>query len=239
MENVFYCEFIQSVGSRHSQEDSATFVVDKGGAGLFVIADGMGGMTAGALASKSITQACEKFFAEYADLTTTSPNLFLSELLKVSNDAVRDNLNGATGGSTILAVLIVGHEIWWLSVGDSVLLLFRDGKLARLNANHSYIDYKTRTFCKAFEHSNILASAVMGKDILYKDIPSSPFRARKNDLLLVSSDGIMDIAPKGLEKIIKTHFLSPGIILRTAVSEILRDYANTADNITSYALRFM
>ena len=40
-------------------------------------------------------------------------------------------------GATLVAAVVIGSALYWVSVGDSLLWVCRDGRLHRLNADHS------------------------------------------------------------------------------------------------------
>ncbi|MBE6413096.1 MAG: hypothetical protein E7035_00915 [Verrucomicrobiaceae bacterium] len=76
-----------------------------------------------------------------------------------------------------------------MSVGDSPLLLFRGGEFIRLNENHSNVFSKD-----VFAHSNLLTSCIRGRCIPMIDYNVEPFVLKKGDFLVISTDGILDIA---------------------------------------------
>lgn len=84
----------------------------------------------------------------------------------------------AYGGTTLLAVWIGAGVIWWISVGDSPLFLWRNRRLLRLNEDHSmraiYLKYISRggmTYEEAMRHGHLLRSAVIGGELTLVDAP--------------------------------------------------------------------
>ena len=93
-------------------------------------------------------------------------------------------------GSTVVVAVISRDGIDWISVGDSPLWLFRDGRLRRLNADHSMapvlaslVAAGRMTAEQAATDSNrhALRSAVMGEEIHLVDVSSQPVAVRKTD----------------------------------------------------------
>jgi protein phosphatase len=118
---------------RDHNEDG--YLVDDG-LGLVAVADGMGGHRGGEVASATALEALHASFAEHGGLR---------DAVVAANDAVLEraradeNLRGM--GTTLTAgvlgddgVLLVGH------VGDSRAYLLRDGELARITTDHSFVE---------------------------------------------------------------------------------------------------
>ena len=133
----------QSLGKRDNQEDSFKLVFqdekDPGSDILMIVADGMGGHAGGEVASKLGCRVFSSNFVSHA--TATRPRPRLEQSLHAANAAVADkiaqnpDLRGM--GCTLIAALKIDDRLSWVSVGDSILFLFRDGKLSRLNVDHS------------------------------------------------------------------------------------------------------
>ena len=131
----------QIQGTRRRQEDS--FAVERFGPDevLAVVADGLGGHPAGDVASR---EAVTEFVAQFKRLHAANektPRQWLQESTLATHEhlramarAQRDLREMAT---TLIALYVRGAEFWAASVGDSYLLLYRDGKLVRLNELHA------------------------------------------------------------------------------------------------------
>ena len=139
--NNSYFDYAQTLGSRKNQEDYIKIRVDVSSKNntryLMVVADGMGGYAAGDLASEL---AAEAFTSNYSfDKYQYSNNLnyALSEANKKIADEVILNTSLRGMGTTLTAASIFDDALTWVSVGDSILWLFRDGKIQRLNDDHS------------------------------------------------------------------------------------------------------
>lgn len=130
-------------GGRDYQEDNfaLTLLAGERSAGdrlLLVLADGMGGHAGGgAVASDTVVQAFWTGFRQAAAEVATN----LRAGVEAANAAVRAKQQSdaalAEMGSTLVAALVPGQRLYWASVGDSGLWLFRAGQLRRLNEDHS------------------------------------------------------------------------------------------------------
>ncbi len=122
----------QHQGARPYQEDSWALRTLRDGSVLAVVADGMGGHAGGAVASRLVADSVVKAVEHGHDL---------ADGLQAANAAVgsgasrRAELAGM--GSTLVAAIVDGDVVRWISVGDSPLFMLSAGKLQRLNADHS------------------------------------------------------------------------------------------------------
>ena len=212
----------QIPGGREYQEDDYGLIErgdpDTDGGEVLLLADGMGGHVSGDTASRMVV----KTFAEtYHDTEGPIPDR-LRACLTAANDALADatdenpELKGM--GSTVVAAVISQHGLDWISVGDSPLWLFRDGKLHRLNADHSMapvlanlvaVGRMTEEEAATDSNRHALRSAVMGDEIHLIDVSSQPIAIRKSDCLLLASDGVMTLEDEEIARIIENNHDAP------------------------------
>lgn len=182
-------------GGRTDQQDSFRLCrLDGEGGWLLLLADGMGGHAAGALASKI---AADTFVAAFRSLRAEGTSLAdaLGGALTRANEAIAaaqrlDPDNSAGMGTTVVAAHLAAGGVSWISVGDSPLWLYRRGELRRLNEDHSLRQFAG----EGAPSGNILQSAVMGEPkIPLVDSHPEPERLEPDDLVLLSSDGILTL----------------------------------------------
>lgn len=186
----------QHQGKRPYQEDSWKLVPLADGSLLAIVADGMGGHAGGAVASKLAVDAFVHAIEQGGGL---------ADGLNDANEAVRVGAEGKpdlTGmGATVVAALVRGDEVRWISVGDSPFYLVTNGTLEQLNADHSMapqIDaLVARGMLTAEEAENhpgrhTLREAVMGDPL--KLIDKGSRRLGPADRLLLCSDGVQTLA---------------------------------------------
>lgn len=128
----------QDTGARKEQQDcfgtSNEETIAKTGL-LAVVADGMGGLSNGAVYSKVAVQAALQSFNTEAP--EKSDEATMLRILKRAREAVSET--GLTdGGTTFIAVLIRNQQLHFVSVGDSRICLMRNGGLIQLNREHVY-----------------------------------------------------------------------------------------------------
>lgn len=130
----------QHIGAREDQQDS--YGVSEPGAYaqtgvMAIVADGMGGLANGRAVSSSLVRTFQEGF-RYAGPGTDAADLLL-DLATRANSGVNQMLQGAErSGSTLVAALIRGGMLHFLTVGDSRIYLYRGGALLQLNREHIY-----------------------------------------------------------------------------------------------------
>ena len=206
----------QIPGGREYQEDDYGLIElgdpDADGSEVLLIADGMGGHVSGDTASRMVVKT---FVEIYHDTDGPIPDR-LRVCLNAANDAlaeaIKENPELVGMGSTVVAAVVSQHGLDWISVGDSPLWLFRDGKLRRLNADHSMapvlanlvaVGRMTEEEAATDPKRHALRSAVMGDEIHMIDVSSQPVAIRKSDRLLLASDGLMTLGDEDIAGILQ------------------------------------
>ncbi len=188
----------QDIGRRDEQQDYCIYselynneVCESGG--IAVVADGMGGYRNG----KNAARAAAKSFLEcYKKNKNGSINKKLTDAMHYANHAV----NGLEeGGSTLICAVVDNWRLYWLSVGDSRIYLYRNGLLRKLNVEHNY---KNRLIRKAEAGEISLCSVMTDKkrhaltsfmgleEITEYDYNDCEFPLLKKDKILLCSDGL-------------------------------------------------
>jgi len=213
----------QIQGAREVQEDSYGVVPRAefagGPADLFlVIADGMGGHAAGEVAS---SLAVNTFAGTFLDSATACDSGRLWDCLEEANRRIGREL-AARGdavegmGTTLLAVLLRGASVRWLSVGDSPLYLVRGNLLQRLNRLHSKATelaekvsagLMTEEEARTDPSRHTLLSALIG-DALYDVDDPPPFGLLAGDILIAATDGIETLTGEEITAVVTS--LHPG-----------------------------
>lgn len=229
-DTVFAASQIQ--GDRPYQEDEfgeASSVI--GGINVpttIILADGMGGHAAGDVASKTAV-------VTFLDVFGNSAGIGTSDRMNVGLTAVNDRLQEIQTeqpdkegmGCTLLAAHLSEEGLWWISVGDSPMWLFRDDKLIRLNADHSMVPVlremvdrgeMTAEDMATDSRRNALRSAVMGDTIELIDIRSEAFEINPHDILILATDGIETLSEEEILLIIEKNSSD----VDTAVKSLLR-----------------
>ena len=209
----------QSQGRREQQEDAVVADFPAGaGMGFAVLSDGMGGHAAGDVASKIVVT---EIFSELKMQSGNPKGLeedisgILQAAVQSANDCVRyhaeTNPETMGMGATLIAPVLLGDRLYWISVGDSPLYLYRDGQLARLNEDHSMlaqINYLVnhgmmeRETAANHPDRHALTSVLIGGEIAKIDCPARPVRVQPNDVILVASDGLQYLSETRIAELV-------------------------------------
>ena len=203
----------QILGRREEQEDYCEVLGD-GGQFLCVLADGMGGHAAGAIAAKL---AVTRFIEMTSGKSGPASDEFLPAL-NAANDAiarhVSDNPQDQGMGCTLIAVELDQRGFKWLSVGDSMVLLKTENGLSRINANHSMaerlaIAVKNGEMSAEEAHNSpsrhILLSAVTGDPIQRLDYNATGRSVAAGDILIIATDGLESLDNQEIDDILRTQ----------------------------------
>ena len=148
-------------------------------------------------------------------------------------------------GCTLLATIVVDHCLYWLSVGDSPLYLYRDGQFLQMNEDHSMVPVLEQLVeegriqpseLASHPNRNMLRSAMTGDEIELVDCPSSGFPLIPGDILIIASDGIQTLSEEDISlKLDCHHTLAADAITRkllTAVEHVKKPRQdNTSINV--------
>ena len=116
--------------------------------GLYVVADGMGGASAGEVASKIVTETLAREVAQkilVPRFATPEVALDYAEILKIAIEQANAEVLAARTqahtdmGSTVVAALLVGSHAHIANVGDSRAYLIARDKITKLTKDHSLV----------------------------------------------------------------------------------------------------
>ncbi len=188
-----------SIGARASQQDTL-FVGEKPGELLAVICDGMGGLQGGEQASGLAVQLLAESFYSREEEPVPGYYRRMAVLMdeKVS-ELERDGMPMGAG-STIVSVLIAPDGMYWLSVGDSRIYLYREGEMLCPVPAHNYrllLDQKLasgkisqETYEEELPRGEALISFLGLGGIRLMEINQNPFQLLPGDQILLCSDGL-------------------------------------------------
>lgn len=190
----------QNRGMRDYQEDSFGFSpIDKasvtGNGFAAVVADGMGGLTDSASVSGFAVSSVIAAVPALGNETNVS--LRLKALAEEINRNVYAMQIG--GGSTLAAVYCRNDGVYWCSVGDSRIYLFRSGKLWQVTEDADYftdllsevLDGKI-TYDEADENprKTALTHYIGDSSAVFAETNARAFLPLSGDKLLICSDGV-------------------------------------------------
>ncbi|MCG6883997.1 MAG: protein phosphatase 2C domain-containing protein [Silicimonas sp.] len=240
-------------GGRDYQEDSlvSDFAVGDD-CGIVVLADGMGGHSAGDIASKTVVTEVYSELKYHSDMffdhAEHLPQLMLNAITN-ANDCIREamteNPESRGMGSTVVAVVMAGNKLYWSSVGDSPLYHYRAGKMDLVNEDHSMapqIDAMVAAGsikaedAKTHPERNCLTSAVAGGKIARIDNRGLSLELKAGDIIVVSSDGLQFLEDKVIAKIITRNRRKPSADIANALLQAVKGLEDPEQDNISFSV---
>jgi serine/threonine protein phosphatase PrpC len=235
---------------REHNEDSAYM---EAGNGFFIVADGMGGHAAGEVASAmavdTVRQTLEAAKPEI-DAFKKAPGdagrrglvqLLQSAVLQAHQAVYQRGQNESDKqgmGTTLDVCLVAGGEAFVAHVGDSRTYLIRDGRSSQITTDHTVAEVLVIEGKLTIEEAQvsplrtILVNAIgVSADV---GVEMAHVTLKKNDRLLLCSDGLHDYFPVEEEIAQRMNAEKPGDALKEMVE--LAKTRGGHDNITGVAV---
>jgi len=164
---------------------------------LLVVADGMGGYTGGALASKIVTKTLTDYYrhvkagVDYCEV--------LKEGIKAAHQEVMDQAQKDSElvkmGSTVVAAILEDDMMHLANVGDSRAYVVNEHEIRHVSWDHSFVGELVRqnliTPTESLSHPkrNVLTMSISGQrsDL---DIFTAHVELEENDIVVLCSDGL-------------------------------------------------
>jgi len=163
--------------------------------GLWLVADGMGGHSAGEVASQMIVDNLKKVHEgitldRFIDDVEDKLLKVNEKLLEKSRETTKRN----TIGSTVVVFIAYRNYCVYMWAGDSRLYRLRDGRLRQMTTDHSQVELYveqgliSREEAQVHPHGNMITRAVGATDELFLDMDIQTMR--HGDRYLLCSDGL-------------------------------------------------
>jgi serine/threonine protein phosphatase PrpC len=205
--------------------------------GLWLVADGMGGHACGEVAS---ALARETIVREIRDGTP------LAQAIRIADEEIirtsRRRNDTLPMGTTVVAARIQGNrfEVAW--VGDSRAYLWREGQLAQLSQDHSYVQELitqgalTSEQARTHPHRNVVTQALGVTDPNHLNVETMTGELRPGMQLLLCSDGLTEEVDDGsIAATLKYDDCSAQECVDTLIAAALD--GGGSDNVTAVLVR--
>jgi protein phosphatase len=212
---------ISHVGKKRNQNEDSLFFDDK--MGLYVVADGMGGHLAGEVASRLVVETMQDSIRQFKENENSDELAFLDDSLskeanhllssiRLSNRVVHnaslqdESVRGM--GSTVSAIYFTQNSFVVGNVGDSPVYLIRDGNIELVSVLHTVFAEQTARDPEyadllGNEFKHVLTRAMGVDESVQAHI--NEVSCHKNDILVISSDGLSDKAsPEEILRVVKS-----------------------------------
>ena len=164
---------------------------------LLVVCDGMGGASAGEVASQLAVQTVAQRFRATLD---EDPDEALRNAVELANAAVHDqataNAEQRGMGTTCTAVVLRGRQLWIGHVGDSRVYAVRAGQIRPLTRDHSLVaelvekGHLSAEEAKTDHRRNVVTRSVGALDHVDVDAELAFDGIEPGDVFVVCSDGL-------------------------------------------------
>ncbi len=191
------------IGRKRTNNEDNYYTATNAAGTLLVVADGMGGMNAGEVASKIAVDTASEYFAADRigdDVTASSASIekFMKSVVVEADRRIKSSTDEASRGmgTTIVMVWIVGDKARVCWCGDSRAYAFNPvSGLRRVSKDHSYVqalvDSGAISAEQAFDYpdSNIITRCLCdAEDKAEPDYTEYPLH--NGDIILLCSDGL-------------------------------------------------
>ena len=230
-------------GGREKNEDRMGYCYTRD-AGLFALADGMGGHPEGEVASQLALQTLAAMFQRDCKPTLPDPLRFLHDaIIAGHHQLLRYATQRAlidTPRTTVVACLLQGKAAYWAHCGDSRLYLVRGEKLIARTRDHSYSELQ-QTMNPVMPvpdrfNRNVLFTCLgsPGKPVVDT---VGPLLLQTGDRLLLCSDGLWGTVD---DAVITEQLASRSIAdaVPELVERALRNGGAKSDNVSALAMEW-
>ena len=242
-----------SIGRRDVQEDALICDFAIGAPlGFAVLSDGMGGHAAGDMASKIVvTEVFAELKLQSGDPAALEADMagILQGAAHSANDCIGAHAGTDPGtrgmGATLVAPVVMQDRLYWVSIGDSPLYLFRDGELKQLNQDHSMapqIDFLARTGLMDAEAASThpdrqcLTSVLAGREIARVDCPQEPLQLRGGDIVIAASDGLQFLEDGEIGEVLKERATGTSAEISAALLRSLESLDDPEQDNVSFCI---
>jgi serine/threonine protein phosphatase PrpC len=237
------------IGKRQTNQDSC-IIVEHGDLQFFAVADGMGGMAGGSIASKKVLQAAKLVLLAIKPDSKKNLKSILKKIFQEADNAIKQTikddplLDGM--GTTLCALLCEKNHYVYGNIGDSRIYHLNEKGTRVITEDHTFVEKYLRQFgppvppdLKAMSH--IIYKAINGEGDEADIFPSDKeyLYLRDGDAFILCSDELVTDDEDMLRHDI--HRMVTGLPnLRLACEQLVCEayYNGSTDNITIVALSY-
>ena len=243
---LIYAELSSPGPVRENNEDFVGFwqpqtIEEKRSHGaVAALADGVGGLSHGEVASRMAVETALQTFREAPEGKT--PPQLLTQMFNAANLAVYDKAmenHGKSRMATTLSIVVLrNNQVVVGNVGDSRVYLVHKGEIKQLSTDHSYVGMQQKfgliseQDAKTSEHRSILTRSIGQDPMIRVDVEDTT--VFKGDRVVLCSDGLYaHVADSEIADIVSR--LSPAQACRQLVA--LAEQRGTDDNVSVQVLQ--
>lgn len=217
--------------------------------GVFAVADGMGGHSAGEVASGLALQAVAQSALEYLLAPDADENLAVShaqwveQAVAAANRAVHEQVEASKSdmGTTLVLSLLVGDQLFLANVGDSRAYLIDGQGIRQLTEDHSLVERLvasgqiSRADARMHPQRNVIYRTIGDRGEV--EVDSWRLTVKAGDRILLCSDGLCTMVDDKLIYRLVTEARMP----QPACDALIKaaNEAGGTDNITAVVVQIL
>ena len=209
--------------------------------GLFVVADGVGGLKDGSRASQTVVNTLAMHFepiwpviTAVSDQTVLRLRQQLKKAIYLANDEIQKLTSDSEErmASTITCAILLGKALIVANAGDSRTYVYRQRQLEQITQDHSLVawlvaqEHITEEQALTHPYKNVLTHALGANEKPQVDLFTQ--RVFAGDWLLLCSDGIWGTL--GDEQLVE--MLDSAVSPQTIVPKIMKDAQDHTDDLS-------
>ncbi len=227
-------------GGREKNEDRMGYCYTRE-AGLFLLADGMGGHPDGEVAAQIALQTMSAVFQREAKSVLAQPPTFLSSALMAAHHQIiryaSERAMLDTPRTTLVACVVQAGELHWVHCGDSRLYVVRDGNLLSRTRDHSYIEAQANAGVAIEGVNRNVLFTCLGSTVRPMFDVAGPLRLKEGDKVLLCSDGLWgSLEDEEIVSLLGSRPVADGV--PALVERALTVAGEHSDNVTVLALEW-
>lgn len=205
---------------------------------FYAVADGMGGHSAGQIASElALKTVMQAYYTSRSADTDSSLRVAIQEANSLVFDTAQAIPDRQGMGTTMTVAVVRDDQLTIAQVGDSRAYLLRDDQITQITQDHSWVAEQVRSGAMSVDEAqsspfrNIITRSVGTAQTVEADLTTQAMQA--GDTVLLCSDGLTGhVSPEGIAAVLREYTPS------AAASRLIEE-ANAnggRDNITVVVL---
>ncbi|NFS30376.1 protein phosphatase [Clostridium botulinum] len=196
-ENISLVKY-SHIGHEEIQEDYFN-IKKKDNVVLAVIADGLGKNEAGRISSITAVKTISNMFLK--EYSNEKVSYFFKKAINKANHEILKRVEKNKGGTSVLMAIIDEENLYYTSLGNLMLTIFRKGELIKLSEGHCMNEVAKEKYYEGKLEKIEALQVLNNKKVLYYlgqenlnnvEMKIHSIKLEKNDLLLIMSKGIYE-----------------------------------------------
>ncbi len=232
----------QYIGTREKQDDSFGSCQRSYGL-LAVVADGIGGFINGDIASRITV---DNFLKEFKrEDVTGNINYYFQTSAQKANFEIRKQFEDTPCGTTVVSAIVNKNQMYWFSVGDSDIAIYRKKRLIPVNRKQNVENWLEDQYLSgkinredALNHpqKRRLMNYVGYDGFTGGEICEQPVTLQRGDKVLLYSDGVETLNQIELENLLEQKG-SANDIAEKIIEAIKYKNVKSKDNATIVVIK--